>query len=363
VSRMSFVQRHAGGTALIGAGTHLIDVYAKLNNSHLMIPGGSCPTVGIAGLTLGGGHGWSGRKYGLTSDNVQQLTIVTADGKARVCNKHQNADLFWACRGGGGGNFGIVTRMVFRTHAVSQGAYFIASWPWAQAEQVVASFLGWAPHQPDALGSLCRLAAGPGGPTVQVFGQFLGSETALKAALASLGPPATKLTTGTATWLDLVRRWAGCLGHTLPQCAAPGTQGFVGASDYVAKVPAGAALAAFRSVIEARGASSGALLIDAYGGALNRVAAAATAFPHRNQLASIQYFAAGDYASARAWITASRAALAPAVSGQAYVNYIDPQLANYQQAYYGSNLSRLRTVKKRYDARNLFHFAQSIRAA
>src|SRR5262249_61084822 len=106
-------------------------------------------------------------------------------------------------------------------------------------------------------------------------------ETALKAALASLGPPATKLTTGTATWLDLVRRWAGCLGHTLPQCAAPGAQGFVGASDYIAKVPSGAALMAFRSVVEARGASSGALLIGAYGGAPNRVRAAAAAFPGR----------------------------------------------------------------------------------
>jgi len=195
---------------------------------------------------------------------------------------------------------------------------------------------------------------------VQVFGQFLGTETALKSALASLGPPATKLTNGTSSWLDLVRRWAGCLGHTLPQCSAPGTQAFVGASDYLAKVPTAAQLTAFRSTVEARGSSSGALLIDAYGGALNRVAARATAFPHRNQLASIQYFAAGNYASARAWVDGARAALAPAVTGQAYVNYIDPHLANWQRAYYGANLTRLRAVKTRYDRHNLFHFAQSI---
>jgi Berberine and berberine like len=196
---------------------------------------------------------------------------------------------------------------------------------------------------------------------VQVFGQFLGSEAALKAALASLGPPATKLTIGTATWLDLVRRWAGCLGHTLPGCAAPGHQAFVGASDYIRAVPSAAKLAKFRSVIEARGAASGALLIDAYGGALNRVAPSATAFVHRKELASIQYFAAGGGASARAWVDASRAALRPAVSGAAYVNYIDPHLANWQQAYYGSNLPRLRQVKHRYDPHNLFRFAQSIR--
>jgi Berberine and berberine like len=225
---------------------------------------------------------------------------------------------------------------------------------------VLASFLHWAPTAPDALGSLCRLAAGPGGPTVQVFGQFLGSETTLKTALATLGPPATNLVTGTASWLDLVRRWAGCLGHTLPSCSTPGHQVFVGASDYIAHVPSPAELTAFRQAVESRGSASGALLIDAYGGALNRVAPSATAFAHRSMLASVQYFAAGDAASARAWVDASRAALAPAMSGAAYVHYIDPRLANWQQAYYGGNLARLRQVKRRYDPANLFHFAQSI---
>lgn len=201
-------------------------------------------------------------------------------------------DLYWACRGGGGGNFGIVTRLVFHTHPVAEGSYFIATWPWAQVEDVLANFLHWAPTAPDALGSVCRLATGPTGPTVQVFGQFLGSETNLKAALATLGPPAQKLVTGTSTWLDLVRRWAGCLGHTLPACSTPGHQ----------------------------------------------------PQPH----------------SARSWANASRASLASATSGAAYVNYIDPALKDWQHAYYGSNLERLRRAKHRYDPHNLFHFAQSI---
>jgi len=352
----------ANGRAVVGPGARLGNIYNTLGAHGLAIPAGTCPSVGIGGHALGGGFGLASRAWGLASDNLVSVQVVTADGKVLVADKNHHSDLFWACRGGGGGNFGIATQLVFRTHAVSQGSYFIASWPWAQVEQVLASFLGWGPHAPDALGSLCRLAAGPGGPTVQVFGQYLGSESSLKAALASLGPPATKLTTGTASWLDLVRRWAGCLGHTLPGCAAPGHQAFVGASDYIRKVPSAAQLAQFRSVIEARGAQSGALLVDAYGGALNRVPPAATAFVHRNELASIQYFAAGDGASARAWVNASRAALRPAVSGAAYVNYIDPALTNWQQAYYGSNLARLRQVKHRYDPYNRFHFAQSIRA-
>jgi FAD/FMN-containing dehydrogenase len=348
------------GRALVGAGARLGNVYDSLAMHGLAIPGGTCPSVGIGGYALGGGFGLASRAWGLASDNVLAVQIVTADGKVIVADATHHPDLYWACRGGGGGNFGIVTRFTFRTHAVAQGSYFVASWPWAQAAQVVAAFLGWAPHQPDALGALCRLAAGPGRPTVQVFGQFLGSEAALKASLASLHPPATKLTTGTATWLDLVKRWAGCLGHNLPGCAVPGHTAFVGASDYLAKIPTSTHLARFADVVESRGASSGALLIDAYGGAINRVKPGATAFVHRNMLASIQYYAGG--AGARAWVDASRAALEPAVSGAAYVNYIDPHLANWQQAYYGSNLARLRAIKKKADPHNLFHFAQSIRA-
>jgi hypothetical protein len=361
LSKLAGVQVTAG-RATVGPGARLGNIYNTLGAHGVAIPAGTCPSVGIGGHALGGGFGLASRAWGLASDNLVSVQIVTADGKVLVADKSHHADLFWACRGGGGGNFGIATRFVFRTHPVTQGSYFVASWPWAQVEQVVHNFLQWAPNAPDALGTVCRLAAGPGGPTVQVFGQFLGSETKLKAVLASLGPPASKLTTGTASWLDLVRRWAGCLGHTLPSCSAPGHQTFVGASDYVTHVPTPTQLGKFRSVVEARGANSGALLIDAYGGALNRISPTATAFVHRKTLASIQYFAAGNGASARGWVNGSRAALRSAVSGSAYVNYIDPDLANWQQAYYGSNLPRLKAVKHKYDPHNLFHFAQSIRS-
>jgi FAD/FMN-containing dehydrogenase len=352
--------RVSGGRAITGPAARLGNIYSALAAHGLAIPAGTCPSVGIGGHALGGGFGLASRAWGLASDNLIAVQIVTADGKVLIADASHSSDLYWACRGGGGGNFGIVTQLTFRTHAVTQGSYFIASWPWAQVEQVLASFLHWAPLAPDALGSLCRLATGPGGPTVQVFGQYLGSETKLKAALATLGPPASKLVTGSASWLDLVRRWAGCLGHTLPSCSTPGHQVFVGASDYVAHVPSATRLGDFRHVIESRGSNSGALLIDSYGGALNRLPAKATAFAHRDMLASVQYFAAGNGASARSWVDASRAALAPAMSGAAYVNYIDPHLANWQTAYYGVNLPRLRQVKHRYDPANLFHFAQSI---
>jgi FAD/FMN-containing dehydrogenase len=349
------------GRAVVGSGARLGTIYDVLAGHGRAIPAGTCPSVGIGGHVLGGGFGLASRAWGLASDNLLSVQIVTADGAAIVADADHHADLFWACRGGGGGNFGIATQFVFRTHAAGSGSFFVATWPWEQAEEVLAAFLGWAPGAPDALGTVCRLATGPAGPSVQVFGQFLGSENGLKAVLASLRPPATRLVTGTASWLDLVRRWAGCLGHALPACSAPGHQAFVGGSDYLGRVPSPARLRAFREAIEARGKNPGALLIDAYGGAVGRVAPAATAFTHRNEIASIQYFATGDAASARTWVNSTRAALAPAVSGAAYVNYIDPDLQSWQQAYYGPNLARLQRVKRRYDPHNLFHFAQSIR--
>jgi len=362
LSRLAGV-RVIAGRAAVGAGARLGNIYDVLGRHGLAVPAGTCPSVGIGGHALGGGFGLASRAWGLASDNLRAVEVVTADGKVLIADAKHHADLFWACRGGGGGNFGIVTRLVFRTHPVSQGSYFVATWPWAEVDDVLRSYLHWAPRAPDALGSVCRLATGPGGPTLQVFGQFLGSEARLKAALSSLGPPAQKLTIGSASWLDLVRRWAGCLGHTLPSCSAAGHQAFVGASDYVANVPSPAQAVRFRDVIDARGTAPGALLVDSYGGAVNRVPATATAFAHRDMLASIQYFATGDAAAARAWVNASRARLAPVTSGAAYVNYIDPDLRDWQQAYYGRNLARLRQVKHRYDPHNLFHFAQSIRPA
>jgi FAD/FMN-containing dehydrogenase len=353
--------RVVNGRAVVGPGARLGVIYDALARDGRAIPAGTCPSVGIGGHALGGGFGLASRAWGLASDNLVSAVVVTADGAVITADGDRHADLYWACRGGGGGNFGIVTRLVFRTHAVSRGSFFVATWPWAGVEEVLAAYLAWAPTAPDALGSVCRIAAGPAGPSVQVFGQFLGGESRLNGALRGLRPSAPKLVVGTSSWLDLVRRWAGCLGHNLPGCSAPSHQVFVGASDYIRRVPSPGQLAAFRDVVEARGSASGALLIDAYGGALNRIAPSATAFPHRNELASIQYFAAGDATSARAWIDRSRAALAPAVSGDAYVNYIDPGLRNWQRAYYGPNLPRLQRVKRRYDPHNVFHFGQSIR--
>ena len=115
----------SNGRARVGAGVQLIDLQRSLTRRGLSVPSGSCPSVGVAGLTLGGGHGLAGRRFGLTCDNLRAATIVTADGRVRQVDANTNEDLYWACRGGGGGNFGIVTSFTLDTHRAPGAAWFL----------------------------------------------------------------------------------------------------------------------------------------------------------------------------------------------------------------------------------------------
>ena len=121
VSKLNRVRRR---TAAVGAGAKLIDVYRALGRQgRHRSPAGSCPTVGVSGLTLGGGHGVASRAYGLTCDSLTPATLITADGKELTANATENKDLFWALRGAGNGNFGVVTELRFRTHPAPAGRH------------------------------------------------------------------------------------------------------------------------------------------------------------------------------------------------------------------------------------------------
>jgi FAD/FMN-containing dehydrogenase len=385
VTRMRRI-RTGPGTATVDAGALLIDVYAQLAAQGVTIPAGSGPTVGIAGLTLGGGHGYSVRKLGLACDALESVTIVTADARVLTCDARHHADLFWACRGGGGGNFGVVTRFRFRTTPVDEVAYYSIQWPWRNAAAAFDAWQRFAPHAPDGLSSTLFLAAttvkrADATPAITSGGQFYGSQAELErliAPLAAAGEP-TQVQVGTLSYLDAVKRWAGCSSDSVSAChrADKSRNGrlprltFKGKSQYALAPLSATGIAEILHRLEARQADArlgrGEVILDAYGGAVGRVPKAATAFVHRDALASIQYVAIwnqGDPASvARAnlqWIDGLATGVRPYVSAGAYQNYIDPSLANWKQAYYGSNLRRLVSIKRKYDPRNAFRFAQSI---
>jgi len=365
VSALARVSVLPGGRAIVGAGAKLIDVYSGLAQHGVAIPAGSCATVGIGGQALGGGIGFLSRKLGTTSDNLTALTLVTADGEARTCSATENADLYWACRGGGGGNFGIATQYTFRAARISTVATFGVEWPWAQARAVIAAWQGWAPHAPDELFSVCNISSAP---AIHVSGQLVGTTARLHTLLGPL------LSVGTPTLTSLKQRrfleaaeyWAGCAPVSECRLAPLGNQTratFAAKSDYVRRPLSATAISTILQAIP-RAPVRGSLLLDSYGGALNRVPKGATAFAHRDSLCSCQYLSAwdnpADGPASIGWIRSFYAAMRPYVSGEAYVNYIDPDLAGNPRAYYGQNLPRLVSIKRRFDPANVFRFRQSI---
>jgi len=161
-------------------------VYAGLAKAGVTLPAGSCPSVGVSGVTLGGGFGLAGRHFGLTADNLMAVQIVTADGRLRTVNKTTDSDLLWALKGGGGGNFGVVTEFTFKVYPLpASAAYFDVVWPWSSASEAIAAWQAWAPHTTDKITSILHLNSGST-PTISANGQYLGSSSALHGLLGPL---------------------------------------------------------------------------------------------------------------------------------------------------------------------------------
>jgi FAD/FMN-containing dehydrogenase len=370
-------------TITVGAGLDLIHFYAELADRGLSVPAGSCPTVGIAGLTLGGGVGVLSRRYGLTSDNLEAVQLVTANGSVLDCDDRHDSELFWACRGGGGGNFGVATSFTFRAHRLDRLQVFFLTWPWTDAGRVVRAWQAWAPHAPDRLWSTMHLSAPFGGlPALSVGGTYAGPPLGLARHLDDLY---YRIGTGPSTefirpesYLNAMLLEADCSAIPLHSC-------HTGAGGQLARVPSFAksdfftrplGKAGIRSLlagierlrgIQGAAGGLGSVAFDACGGAINKHSPAATAFVHRNALFLAQYSTTWTSRGARSgvdsqhrWLRAYHRSLQPHASGQSYQNYIDPDLANWRYAYYGANYDRLTQVKATYDPQDLFRFPQAI---
>lgn len=381
VSKLNKV-RTSSGTAVVGAGSKLIDVYRALTAKGVTIPAGSCPTVGVSGLTLGGGHGVVSRAYGLTCDSLTQATLITADGKQLTANATENKDLFWALRGAGNGNFGVVTELHFKTHPAPQAVTAYLSWPWAKAAAVLKAWQEWGPSQPDEIWSSLHLAGTPGGhTTVSVAAFSLGTYGELQNAVDRLadkvGAPATSVSLKRRSYEDAMEIYAGCSSFTTDaQCHLPGTtpgrspQGALGRETYAAKSDffdrslSEAGIKAMLQQIESVRGGAGDIALTALGGAVNRVSPTATAFVHRRSRMLAQYISAWKAGTsgttAQSWLTQAHNAMKPYASGAAYQNYTDPTLANWRKAYYGDAASRLETLKKQYDPKGFFTFPQAL---
>lgn len=348
----------ARGEAIVGAGVRLIDLYRRLWDEGVTVPAGTCPSIGIAGLALGGGLGFLSRNYGLTCDHLLSVEIVNAGGDLLHASENENADLFWALRGGGGGNFGIVTSFRFQLRPVREVALYDVSWPWDDAAEVLDTWQHWAPKADRRLGSGFGLGH-PDSGAIGSSGQFNGSEDELRSLLDPLlnvGTPAAPQIS-TVTYMEAVERYAGPPArHSV----------FKNTGAFVTEVWDEKAISTFVEQMRATPSNSNYVGFFAAGGAIADVDPSATAFVHRNALYDVQYQAYWqDDAEATAeiaWIGAIRDAMRPSTSG-AYLNYIDADLSDWAEAYYGSNLSRLSAVKAAYDPENYFNAPQAIPSA
>lgn len=384
VSRLASVSVDTtANTATVGAGAKLIDVYNTIGSHNRLLPGGSCPSVGIAGLALGGGVGVFSRRYGLTSDNLRSLRLVTADGEIVHADVHNRPELLWASQGGGGGNFGVATSFEFNLHPMPPVTLFTLQYPWEAAATMLNAWQHWITTMPDELWSDCHLfSVGTSGYEANVSGVFCGSPNALASLLSPLerdiGTTPISRFIGSNDYITAMQIEGGCSGLTIAAChlSSQNAAGQLSRSSYSAKssyvddIMSSTLVAAMVDAVVNLHLQAptvgGGLAFDAYGGVVNRVAKDATAFVHRDKLACIQatYSWTKDtpptvVAAGEEWLSWLGANIFNPSSG-AYQNYIDPTLVDWKDAYYGSNLKKLTNVKQTYDPNNLFAFPQSI---
>jgi len=327
----------------------------------LATPFGDTGSVGIGGITLGGGVGYLVRKHGLTIDNLLAAEIVTADGQLLHVNAETHPDLFWAMRGGGG-NFGVATRFQFRLHPVGTivgGMLLLPATP-----DVIASFVAEAEAAPDEFSAIANILPAPPLPFVPAehHGRLVVMVTLVYAGETEAGQRAI------APFRALATPIADMLGPMpYPQIYPPEDETYhptaVARTLFVNTIDRGVA-ETIVGYLEASDASMRVAQLRVLGGAMARVPAEATAFAHRASriMVNVAAFYEGpeDRVKREIWVSDFAAALRQDDAG-AYVGFLgDEGEARVRQAYPGATWDRLRAIKARYDPTNLFRLNHNI---
>ena len=334
----------ASGRVTATPATSLWDLHQTLAAAGRGIPTGICPTVGAAGHALGGGLGAQSRHAGLLSDALTSATVVLPGGQAVTASAADNPDLFWALRGGGGGNFGVTTSLTFATFPIADADVVNVHFPTESFAAVLVGWQNWlrtadrnswalADSTTDATGTHCRIMATcPAGS----------GNSVADAVTKAVGVQPTGTDVQTFNYLDLTKYLAG-------NNLNPAPLAYVGGSDVFRTIDAGAAQG-IAAAVNAFPAGAGRMLaiMHTLDGAMATVAPGATAFPWRGQSALVQWYIepSGPPSAAVSWLnTAHQAVQQYSVGG--YVNYVE---ANQPPArYFGPNLPKLSAVRQKYD--------------
>ncbi|CAN5342950.1 FAD-binding oxidoreductase [soil metagenome] len=353
--------------ARVQAGALLGEVDTATQQHGLVVPAGVISHTGVAGLTLGGGVGRLMRRFGLTIDSLLSADLVTADGRVLHASSDENADLFWAIRGGGG-NFGVVTEFEFALHELRDLVILSAFHPLEEAQRVLGlaestmaddapdellwtSFIRKGPERPWMTPELVGV---PGVMTIVEWSGDLASGTErLEALSAALDAPASSV--------DVVP-------FLFMQRAGDDDFGAAGMLSYTKATFGSRLTPELVDVLVERARSLRSPLTQvellSMGGAIARVDVDATAFPHRTSpwLLNVpsSWLDAADSAYEMAWVRDTFAAIAPFASGGAYSNFMDVGDSAADETAYGPTLRRLQQVKALYDPTNVFRLNQNI---
>jgi FAD/FMN-containing dehydrogenase len=356
----------ASGLATVGAGLLQLEAVTALGAHGLAAPTGTEGTVGLVGATLGGGFGLLTRSLGMASDNLMAVEIVVADeangAKAITVDDTSHADLMWALRGAGNGNFGIVTALTYTVHPLPHVTYVTATW--TGLDDLAEVFDVWqhsAPNTDNRLTSQLEIHCGE----IQLLAALCSGSgveaTELLGSILSVGAP--HITSTTAPWADTYA------GFQIPISEEAANWKFT--SQFIVQPFPAAAIELIGQFMAKAPSPDCNYFANAFGGAVkSSEPAGGSAFAHRDALfyaePGVGWGVRGGpavdeqlTAQALAWIAEFSESLQPYVDG-AYVNVPNAGMANWATAYWGTNVDRLRTVKSKYDPGNMFRYEQSI---
>ncbi|MBV8789789.1 MAG: FAD-binding oxidoreductase [Mycobacterium sp.] len=350
MSRMRGVEVDASArVATIGGGATAADVMAAAEPYGLVAAAGNCGGVGMTGLTLGGGYGPLNGRFGLASDNMLSAEVVLADGRIVTANATNEAELFWALRGGGG-NFGAVTSMRVRLHPVNKLICGLIVFPWPQAAAVWRGLREVLATAPDELTVQSGMMPGPDGqPTFFLAPAWSGDLAAGERAVDALVKLGKALVTQVApmTYAEMLGLWDAHVVGGLHWAVRTRTLPAFSPEIIDALVEGGRTRTSPRSLLP----------VHHCHGASTRIPSDETAFANRREHFMVEIvagWAPGDGTAHRAWADAVSAALAPHAMPGGYQNLLGPddheQIANA----YGDNAVRLLAAKTHYDPDGVF---------
>lgn len=387
VSSLNGIQIDAAAkTATVGTGTAFGDFNKQLALYGLHVPGGECPDVCIGGYIQGGGYGFTSCTYGMSCDNVLSMTVMLADGSVVQCSSAINYDLWWAMRGGTGGNFGVLLSVTYQLVSLGDCYGFALIWPLSTAQDVqnaaeammvvqqdYTTGSQWSPYLTLQVSLSSQSIVYPGTPAGQLLpyllirGLWAGDPAQGPSVITALQntPGCITQWTKTAPYIVLNNVLLD-YPQEMPPIFGSAPLYEYKASRYVSMMLAKPDWESIFNYFKLAPPNAAYGYLEFYGGRIDAWSPADNAFTHRNVLYNsvmdVFFSTPGgrEEAQAKTFLDGWKALMAPFWNGQIYQNYCELGQTNYEQAYWGNATAALSMVKGKYDPTNFFTFAQQV---